>query len=336
MRNRRNSRAGDSPFRLLAAALAVLTLTLLAVMVPCEGEARAAAPIKVACVGDSLTDGSKSSGGKKGDTAYPAWLGRILGSGYDVRNFGAAGDTLLRGTGWSYWDSAEFRQSKEFAPDIVIIMLGTNDSKDAYWNETLYRTEAKELVRVYRDLASRPVVYFVSSPHSYRVAPGTKYVSVNSVNRLRPVQESLIRDERWNTIDLYAATANRRQLYDADGVHFNDDGYRFLAEQIAGVMRRSAQIIGSTGRERVIANETENGATKRVGVEFGLTSQGTAAGNAGDSSDGNGKRDALRGSDAVAAIIAMLSAGITGVALVLGGRSRHARVEGVRSRSYSI
>ena len=73
MRNRvihRNSRAGDSPFRLLAAALAVLTLTLLAVMVPCEGEAHAAAPIKIACVGDSLTDGSKSSGGKKGDTAY--------------------------------------------------------------------------------------------------------------------------------------------------------------------------------------------------------------------------------------------------------------------------
>ena len=128
MRNRVIHR--NSPFRLLAAALAVLTLTLLAVMVPCEGEAHAAAPIKIACVGDSLTDGSKSSGGKKGDTAYPAWLGRILGSGYDVRNFGAAGDTLLRGTGWSYWDSAEFRQSKEFAPDIVIIMLGTNDSME--------------------------------------------------------------------------------------------------------------------------------------------------------------------------------------------------------------
>ena len=66
MRNRVIHR--NSPFRLLA----VLTLTLLAVMVPCEGEAHAAAPIKIACVGDSLTDGSKSSGGKKGDTAYPA------------------------------------------------------------------------------------------------------------------------------------------------------------------------------------------------------------------------------------------------------------------------
>ena len=118
-----------------------------------RGRSARSRAIKIACVGDSLTDGSKSSGGKKGDTAYPAWLGRILGSSYDVRNFGAAGDTLLRGTGWSYW-IGRFRQSKEFAPDIVIIMLGTNDSKDAYWNETLYRTEAKELVRVYRDLAS--------------------------------------------------------------------------------------------------------------------------------------------------------------------------------------
>ena len=52
MRNRVIHR--NSPFRLLAAALAVLTLTLLAVMVPCEGEAHAAAPIKIACVGDSL------------------------------------------------------------------------------------------------------------------------------------------------------------------------------------------------------------------------------------------------------------------------------------------
>ena len=86
MRNRVIHR--NSPFRLLAAALAVLTLTLLAVMVPCEGEAHAAAPIKVACVGDSLTDGSKSSGGKKGDTAYPAWLGRILGSHNSLAHLG--------------------------------------------------------------------------------------------------------------------------------------------------------------------------------------------------------------------------------------------------------
>ena len=71
-------------------------------------------------------------------------------------------------------------------------------------------------------------------------------------------------------------------------------------------------------------------------VHYTANDGDTAAGNAGDSSDGNGKRDALRGSDAVVAIIAMLSAGITGAALVLGGRSRHARVEGVRSRSYSI
>lgn len=98
-----------------------------------EGEtADAAAKIKVACVGDSLTEGYTSTGansGKKGPNAYPARLQSLLGSGYEVKNFGETGAFLMEGTSNPYKSGTEYEQSKAYNADIVIIMLGTNDSK---------------------------------------------------------------------------------------------------------------------------------------------------------------------------------------------------------------
>ena len=99
-----------------------------------EGEtADAAAKIKVACVGDSLTEGYTSTGansGKKGPNAYPARLQSLLGSGYEVKNFGETGAFLMEGTSNPYKSGTEYEQSKAYNADIVIIMLGTNDSKN--------------------------------------------------------------------------------------------------------------------------------------------------------------------------------------------------------------
>ena len=101
-----------------------------------EGEtADAAAKIKVACVGDSLTEGYTSTGansGKKGPNAYPARLQSLLGSGYEVKNFGETGAFLMEGTSNPYKSGTEYEQSKAYNADIVIIMLGTNDCKSFY------------------------------------------------------------------------------------------------------------------------------------------------------------------------------------------------------------
>ena len=91
--------------------------------------------IKIACIGDSLTDGFLSSGGNKSATAYPAQLQQLLGDQYEVGNFGKTSYTLMKGTDKSYWNSTEFTNSKNFLPNYVIIMLGTNDCKEMYWNE---------------------------------------------------------------------------------------------------------------------------------------------------------------------------------------------------------
>ena len=50
-------------------------------------------PIRVACVGDSITFGYGIKDRDK--MSYPAQLGKRLGNKYEVRNFGVNGHTLL-------------------------------------------------------------------------------------------------------------------------------------------------------------------------------------------------------------------------------------------------
>src|SRR5690349_10227050 len=81
--------------------------------------------IKVACVGDSIT-------------ALPSsWCGNLstkLGSNYTVMNFGVSGTNLAKGVAQPYWNSAQYTPSHTFAPNIVIIMLGTNDAFTRSWS----------------------------------------------------------------------------------------------------------------------------------------------------------------------------------------------------------
>ena len=64
--------------------------------------------IKIACIGNSITEGV---GASSGSATYPSVLQRDLGTEkYEVSNFGASGRTLMKngkefdGTASSYWD----------------------------------------------------------------------------------------------------------------------------------------------------------------------------------------------------------------------------------------
>src|SRR6516164_7032395 len=91
----------------------------------------AAAQVKVACIGDSITYGSGLS--DRQNECYPAVLGLLLGDDYEVRNYGVSGATMLKSGDHPYWDTSAFSESSNWQPDIVIIMLGTNDSKPWKW-----------------------------------------------------------------------------------------------------------------------------------------------------------------------------------------------------------
>ncbi len=88
-------------------------------------------PIKVACVGNSVTYGYGIE--NREHDSYPAQLQRMLGDEYQVENFGKSGATLLSRGHRPYTEQEEYCQALAFAGDLVIIHLGLNDTDPRNW-----------------------------------------------------------------------------------------------------------------------------------------------------------------------------------------------------------
>ena len=95
------------------------------------GSLRAGEPVRVACIGDSITYGYGLA--DRENQSYPAQLQALLGDGYRVGNFGRNGTTLLRRGHRPYIDQPEFAAALSFGADIYVIHLGVNDTDPRDW-----------------------------------------------------------------------------------------------------------------------------------------------------------------------------------------------------------
>ena len=87
--------------------------------------------VKVACIGNSITDGHGID--MASVFGYPAQLQKILGKDYWVKNFGVGARTMLNKGDYPYMNELAWKDAQAFDPDIVVIKLGTNDSKPENW-----------------------------------------------------------------------------------------------------------------------------------------------------------------------------------------------------------
>lgn len=111
-----------------------LSLSLLFIFVVA---AFAGKPVRVACIGDSITYGYGLQ--DRENDCYPSQLQEMLGSGWIVGNFGKNGATLLRHGHRPYILQPEFSAALEFKADIYVIHLGVNDTDPRNWPN--YRDE---------------------------------------------------------------------------------------------------------------------------------------------------------------------------------------------------
>lgn len=107
------------------------TLILLALSFTQLASARTRPAIRVACIGNSITYGYGLKDRDK--EAYPVILQELLGSKYEVKNFGKSGATLLANGHRPYFEQEEFSQALSYRPDIAVIHLGVNDTDPRNW-----------------------------------------------------------------------------------------------------------------------------------------------------------------------------------------------------------
>ncbi|MDZ7374960.1 MAG: GDSL-type esterase/lipase family protein [candidate division KSB1 bacterium] len=180
-------------------------------------------PIRIACIGNSITQGY----GQTNIRSYPNQLDTLLGSAYDVRNFGVGGTTMLRKGDLPYWNQPQFVEAKRFLPHVVIILLGTNDSKPWNWQ---YRDEFfddyADMVRELRALDSRPRIYVGFPPPVFQDGFGIRNAVIR--DEIIPLIDSVRVSLKTLLIDFYSRMQGMGDLF-PDGIHPNAEGYRQMA-----------------------------------------------------------------------------------------------------------
>jgi lysophospholipase L1-like esterase len=211
------------PLLIVLADLLVPTLMAAQPAVPPVNPAAYKAPVRVACIGDSITEGIGADQGK----SYPAQLQNLLGNSWQVTNFGASGHTLLKKGDAPYWNHPKYQDALAFKPDVVIIMLGTNDTKPQNWqHHTEFAADYKTFVKSFQDLASKPRIW-ICRPCPVP-DPGNFGISGANVKALIPRINALATQLHLGVIDMHAALTDHPQFL-PDRVHPNTDGAAALA-----------------------------------------------------------------------------------------------------------
>jgi lysophospholipase L1-like esterase len=189
-------------------------------------------PIKIACVGNSITQGP----GRDNPDSYPGQLQALLGDAYSVKNFGVSGRTLLRKGDFPYWNEPQFQEVKDFGADILVIMLGTNDSKPQNWvHKAEFRQDYLDMIAEFKK--TMPVdgkVYLIIPVPVSKDNFGITASIMNNEQRL--ILLEVAHETNSELIDLYSPLMDRSDLF-ADGVHPNKEGLRIMAKTIARAIR---------------------------------------------------------------------------------------------------
>jgi len=210
--------------------------------------------VRVACIGNSITDGHGID--MAPSQGYPAQLQRMLGNDYWVKNFGVSARTMLNKGDYPYMNELAWQDALAFKPDIVIIKLGTNDSKPENWRYgSEFKQDLVQMITTLRpDLAQpakkkgkkaqttanlKPQIYLCTPIPAFK--PSWNINDSVIVNGIIPIQQQVAKEYGLQVIDLHTLFANDGDKMLDDGIHPDGKGARRMAEIIAAALQDKAK-----------------------------------------------------------------------------------------------
>ena len=221
--------------------------------------------IRVACIGNSITDGHGIDMAPA--YGYPALLQKKLGDGYWVKNFGVSGRTMLNKGDQPYMNEVAWCDAQAFQPDIVIIKLGTNDSKPQNWQHgSEFRHDLVQMITTLRPDLAQPVKKkskkaspkqgrVEGSPQIYictpipALKPSWQISDAVIMNDIIPIQKEVASQYGLQLIDLHtlfdqAPAESTPQGPNSGGELMQDDGIHPAARGVQRIADIIAERIG--------------------------------------------------------------------------------------------
>jgi len=185
--------------------------------------------IKIACIGNSITYGAAMVSREK--NAYPAQLQAMLGTQYEVMNFGVNGSTLLKKGNIPYWNTPEYSNALKSNPNIIFIKLGTNDSKlinRPFYDE--FKKDYQSLIQSFRELPSHPRIVLLLPVPSFLEDSSSIYDPIIKKQIIPKIQE-LAFETGCEIINLYSLFIDRSDLF-PDKIHPSSLGATLIAKRL--------------------------------------------------------------------------------------------------------
>ncbi len=183
---------------------------------------------RIACVGDSITEGAGIKIQSK--SSYPVVLNDLVGENKSVLNCGRSGATLMKTGDLSYWNCMEFYDVFAFKPHVIVIKLGTNDSKDYQWDAQKYEADYQAMIDTFSTIVTNPEIYVCLPVPAFQKRWDISDSTINA--QVIPIIKRIAKQNDLKIIDLNAGFKGKGELF-PDGIHPNEEGAKLMAEMIA-------------------------------------------------------------------------------------------------------
>ena len=213
------------PISCAKAVLPAVAIVLFFASADCTlGQSPEVKPLRVACIGDSITYGA---GIPNAADHYPEQLGKLLGVKWEVRNFGQNGACVRKKGERPYLNLPTLKAPLAFAPDVVVFMLGVNDLSTLTPETILeFETDYQELIAPFTILPAKPRIFLCyPTPYGGEVAQKME----------RDVIRKLAEKNGCGLIDLNAPLRDKPDLF-PDHCHPNAAGAAIMAQEVYKVL----------------------------------------------------------------------------------------------------
>ncbi len=229
--------------------------------------AAAHATTKLAMIGDSITHGTGTN--PISTMNYPTQLANLLASStgsttaWNVKNMGVVSATLMNTpASIRVWRNNSWTSLVSYAPNVVVITLGTNDAEDDVWAynavndpvtglpvidpitgqpESKFLDEYRKLVDDIRALPTHPTVYVATPPPlrpdingGTRLADQVDATRIDGLRAILPLIAELATEKGLTVLDYNTAIPSINAIatssaYFTDRWHPNNAGAAILA-----------------------------------------------------------------------------------------------------------